>query len=384
MSRPPPLLLPALTTLAALAALAAAVALGSPQAAAALAGAALLLVLQHAAHRRWASAALQDADRRIAALDQQAEAGRAAQARAQQEARWAEDALRASEQRYALAVRGANDGLWEWDLAAERIGVSPRWSHMLGLDGGADSLSLADWRDRLHPDDRDAATHALQQHLDGATERYEHVHRLRHADGGYRWVLSRGAVLRRASGQPQRVLGLDTDITRLKRVEGIVQAIADGTAGASGAPFYEALVKHFARALHIDCAFITECSGRPPQRARTLAYWRDGGFGDNFEYDLAGTPCERVMREGRACFYPRGVGELFVCEAGEQGYLGLPIFARDGVVIGHLAFVHGRPLHEDVLLEPIYRIFTARAGLEIELGRALQRLDGARAALPAH
>jgi PAS domain S-box-containing protein len=291
------------------------------------------------------------------------------------------EALRVCEQRYALAVRGAHDGLWEWDLSGDRMSVSPRWQHLFGLQGEGDSMRLAEWQERLHPADREAAVEALQQHLHGRTERYEHPHRMLHADGRYRWVLSRGTAVRRASGSPYRVVGLDTDITRIKRVEGIVEAIAEGTASQSGERFFRALVRHFAQALHVDCAFITECTDRPPTRARTLAYWRCGAFDADFEYELAGTPCETVIAEGRTRFYPQGLASMFPCEEHQEGYLGLPIFARDGFVIGHLAFVHGERLHDDMLLESVYRIFTARAGVEIELSRALRQLEATEAAL---
>lgn len=311
----------------------------------------------------------------IAHLRDASQQERAAREQALSASREVGDALRLSEQRYALAVRGANDGMWEWDLKRDRLMFSPRWQHMFGLDAAADQMSIDQWRERLHPDDREAAIQALRAHLDGRTDRYEHPHRLLHADGRYRWVLSRGAAVRRASGNPYRVLGLDTDITRLKQVESLVVAIADGIAAKAGAPFYEALVMHFARALQVDCAFITECTDRPATRARTLAFWRCGAFDANFEYELVGTPCEYVFREGRTCFYPSGLGRMFPCEAGEEGYLGLPIFARDGFVIGHLAFVHGEPLHDEILLESVYRIFTARAGVEIELGQALALLE---------
>jgi len=286
-----------------------------------------------------------------------------------------EEALQASEERYVLAVKGAQDGLWEYDLAGRRMLLSPRWRHMLGLDDGIETVSLDGWRERLHPEDRDEATGALDEHLAGRTERYEHVHRLSHTDGEYRWVLSRGTALRRASGLAYRVVGLDTDITRLKRVEAIIDAIAKGTASQSGEPFFHALVQYFARALHIECAFITECLDCPPTRVRTLAFWRRGNFDENFEYDLAGTPCNLVMNEGRTVFHPKGLADTFPCEAGHESYLGLPLFARNGVVIGHLAFLDRQPMSTDVVMDSVYRIFTARAAIEIELSRALRRLS---------
>lgn len=287
-----------------------------------------------------------------------------------------EDALRLSEERYVAAVRGANDGLWEWDLASRRMLCSPRWKHMLGFDDCGDSLPIEQWQQRLHPEDRDAAIGALKAHVCGEAERYEHPHRLLHADGRYRWVLSRGTALRRASGRAYRMVGLDTDITQLKRVESIVEAIANGTAGHSGEAFFKSLVENFAHALRVDCAFITECVNRPATEARTLAFWRSGEFVHNFEYELAGTPCERVIQDDTLVFHNDCLAQLFPREAEYESYLGLPIHARDGNVIGHLAFVHAAPMGEDMLVESVYRIFAARAGVEIELSRALSRLQG--------
>ena len=117
---------------------------------------------------------------------------------------------------------------------------------------------------------------------------------------------------------------------------------------------------------------------------RTLAFWRGGDFDDNFEYDLAGTPCDLVMREGRTVFHPTGLAQVFPCEVGHESYLGLPIFARDGMVIGHLAFLDCAPMASDIVIESVYKIFTARAAVEIELSRALQRLKPAQAPALAH
>jgi PAS domain S-box-containing protein len=360
-----------------------------------LLAAVLAVAAQWLAHERWVLAALRairaalagQAAPRVHAGEWREVVARIAglQAAARQEqvaleamaarSRRAEEALQASEERYGVAVRGALDGLWEWDVGARRMLPSPRWKHMFGLDDTLEAMSLDEWRERLHPQEREEAMATLEAHLAGRTERFEHAHRVMHADGRYRWVLSRGTALRRASGLAWRVIGLDTDITRLKRVEGIIEAIAHGTAGQSGEPFFHGLVQHFARALHIECAFITECVHRSPTRARTLAFWRGGNFDENFEYDLAGTPCERVLREGRTVFHPSGLGDMFPCEVGQESYLGLPIFSRDGMVIGHLAFVDREPMPADIVMESVLRIFTARAAAEIELSRALRRLQ---------
>ena len=283
-------------------------------------------------------------------------------------------AVRAGEQRYELALRGSQDGLWEWDIAADRMRLSPRWKSMLGYAENELTDSRAQWRACVEAQDLPALEQALQAHLADASRRFEGELRLKHKDGTLRWVLTRGVALRHASGTPYRMVGLDTDVTRLKRVETILDAVARGTADAFGEAFFKALVRHFARALEVDCAFITECADQPPTRVRTLAVWAGQGFEDNVEYGLPGTPCEQVVGEGRLCFLRSDVQRLYPVEAGYEAYLGIPILAQDGRVLGHLAFLDRVPRGEELLLESVYRIFTARAALELELQQAMQRL----------
>jgi len=124
-----------------------------------------------------------------------------------------EHALRESEERYALAARGANEGLWDWNLETDEIYFSPRWKAMLGYEDGEIGNRPSAWFDLVHPDDLDRLTAALAEHRDGAIPLFENEHRLRHKDGSYRWVLSRGMVVRTPSGAPQRMAGSQTDLT---------------------------------------------------------------------------------------------------------------------------------------------------------------------------
>lgn len=304
-----------------------------------------------------------------ALAERRAELERSEAARAQAEA-----GLRAAEQRFLLAVRGSQDGLWEWELSSGTVQLSPRWKGMLGY--GTDELpdSLPAWRDCMHPDDRGGFEAALQQHLDGATPRLDHELRLRHRDGSVRHVLSRAVAIRRESGAPYRVVGLDTDVTALRRVQAVLDAVADGTAATSGAGFFDALAEHFARALQVECAFVTECADAPPTRVRTLGYWSASrGARESFEFELAGTPCEDVVQQGRTCFHREGLAQLFPREAGRESYLGMPIHGSDGQVLGHLAIFDTKPRGDELLMERIYRIFLARAAAEIERRHALRR-----------
>jgi PAS domain S-box-containing protein len=285
----------------------------------------------------------------------------------------AESRMRAAEERYALAVRSASDGLWEWDLRSGALYLSPRWKSMLGFGEEEIPGTREAWLGRIHPEDRAEADAALDAHLRGEAPRYEHQHRLLHKDGGIRWVLSRGAAIRHASGRAYRVIGLDTDITRVRRIEDVLREMAEGTSGAYGDMLFRSLVQHFALALQVPRAFITECCDWPPTRVRALAHWAEGGFADTFEYELKGTPCEGVM-EGRTCFYPQGVGELFPREKDWESYLGVPVYGSAGRVIGHLAFLDRRPMPEELPVDAIFRVFAARAGAELERLRVLEEL----------
>lgn len=128
----------------------------------------------------------------------------------------AEQALRESEERFDLAVRGTDAGIWDWDLRSGRLYLSPRWKGMLGYEDGEIAESFAEWETRLHPADRQRALTAVQDYLAGKTDEYELEHRLKHKDGSYRWILARGAAVRDASGTPYRMVGSHIDITELK------------------------------------------------------------------------------------------------------------------------------------------------------------------------
>jgi diguanylate cyclase (GGDEF)-like protein/PAS domain S-box-containing protein len=133
--------------------------------------------------------------------------------------RRAEDALRLSEERYALAARGANDGLWDWDVSGGHIYLSPRWKAMLGW--GVDDVSddLDEWFGRVHPQDLPNLRARLSAHFDGHSEHFECEYRIAHRDGTWLWMLSRGLGVRSAEGAPLRMAGSQTDITHRKRAE---------------------------------------------------------------------------------------------------------------------------------------------------------------------
>ena len=130
--------------------------------------------------------------------------------------KWAVEDLRESEERYALAVSGANDGLWDWNLQVNEVYFSARWKAMLGFQASDIGVSPEAWFTRVHPEDLEHVKSAVMAHIEGATAHYETEHRMLHQNGTYRWVLSRGLAVRDSSGRATRMAGSHTDITEGK------------------------------------------------------------------------------------------------------------------------------------------------------------------------
>jgi PAS domain S-box-containing protein len=125
----------------------------------------------------------------------------------------------ASEDRFALAVRGSNDGLWDWDLTTDQVYFAPRWKEMLGYDDGQIGDSILEWFNRVSPLDAERVQEELSDHFASKTPRFESEHRMRHRDGGYRWVLTKGLAVWNDQGKVIRMVGLQSDIIRRKAAE---------------------------------------------------------------------------------------------------------------------------------------------------------------------
>lgn len=130
-----------------------------------------------------------------------------------------EQALRTSEDRYALAVAAANDGLWDWDLEQDTVFYSARWKSMFGHSDSEIGNSPAEWFDRVHPQDVERLKTEIAIHLEGGTTNLECEYRVTHQDGKIRWMLCRGLAVRDGDGKAERIAGSQTDITNRMMAE---------------------------------------------------------------------------------------------------------------------------------------------------------------------
>ena len=131
--------------------------------------------------------------------------------------RRAQETLAASEERLRLALDATRDGLWDLDIATQRVFYSDSYSALLGLDNTALGNTREQWAEYLHPDDRERVMRKIEINLH--LNHYQNTYRMRHADGSYRWIQSRGRLLYDIDGKPMRFIGIASDITRQRALD---------------------------------------------------------------------------------------------------------------------------------------------------------------------
>jgi PAS domain S-box-containing protein len=160
-------------------------------------------------------------DKEIALLKEMAmDISRALEYLDNEEKRWrAEESLRASEERFQLAIRGANDGLWDWDLSSGRVYYSPRWKSMLGYAEDEITDTVETWRSLVPPQQLARVWAVVQDVLSGKAEKFEIEYQMRHKDGHFVDILSRGVLVDRNNGEAPRMVGTHVDLTERKAAE---------------------------------------------------------------------------------------------------------------------------------------------------------------------
>ena len=199
------------------------------------------------------------------------------------------------------------------------------------------------------------------------------------AEGHDVWESCTFAPHRNTEGEITGVIGLVRDVTDRHLAEETFRSIVIGTASATGSDFFPSLVRHMANALRVRYAFITDCDNQ--KRAKCLAVWKGEHYGENFEFDIADTPCAKVLH-GEVCHYKEGLQQLFpldtgLADWGAESYLGVPMLDQGGRVIGHIALLDDKPMARDPRAIDLVKIFAARASAELKRQRAEADLQAA-------
>lgn len=294
------------------------------------------------------------------------------------EQKLSDDALREALQTTKEIIEGAAEGIILYDKELRYLIFNPFMERLTGVP--AQELlgkRAIDVFPRLGPSGIEAS---LRRALTGEVVQVPDVLVPSHgADGHDVWESCTFAPHRNASGKIVGVIGLVRDVTDRHIAEDTFRSIVVGTASATGNEFFPSLARHMAKALRARYAFITNCDDQ--KRAKALAFWKGDQLGENFEFDIAETPCEKVLH-GEVCHYREGLQKLFPLDTGlvdlqAESYLGVPMLDRTGRVIGHIAILHDKPMNRDQRAIDLVKIFAARAAAELKRQRAEAELQSA-------
>ncbi len=303
------------------------------------------------------------------------------------------EALRRSEEFAARLIESSRDCIKLLDLEGRLLSMNVQGMTALEIcDVGP--LVGSPWVDFWNADDKPKARAALDAARHGTVGRFTGFFATTQTKTPKWWDVSVTAILDR-EGRPESFLAVSRDVTELKRIEqglldsqarleqqvaaqrsdlaktsAALREIVEGVEATVGPQFFSALVQQLAKALDVEYAFVSEfCADRT--KVRTLAFWAGDHFLTNFEYVLAGTPCERVL-----------AGEMYHCgdrvsdcfpshkheldELGVRSYLAIPVTSVAGRVLGHLAVMGRQPMELMHLDLSVFRVFGQRVGAELE------------------
>jgi len=294
--------------------------------------------------------------------------------------RLADQALRAATQFNKEIIEGAAEGIIVYDSELRYVVFNP---FMERLTGKKASEVLGKVATDVFPRLRTSGVEEmLKRALNGEVVTISDILVPKHSAQGHDvWESGTFAPHYDSEGKIVGVIGLVHETTERHLAEETFRAIVVGTASATGTDFFPSLVRHMATALNARFAFIT--AGDDGRRAKALAFWNGDHFGDSFEFDIAETPCMKVLH-GEVCHYREGLQQLFpkdtgLADWGAESYLGVPMVDTSGRVIGHIAILDTNPMERNDRAIDLVKIFAARAAAELKRQRAETELQAALA-----
>jgi PAS domain S-box-containing protein len=267
--------------------------------------------------------------------------------------------------RLALVECDTQGRIRTWSTQAEKIFG---WSalEMLG--------QLFSETEFVHADDRSRVEATMHRLLNRSEVRNSCINRNCSRDARVLVCEWHNSVLLNEQGETHSVLCLASDITVEKKIEVALRAMAEGVDPHSGETFFQSLCLHLADALETRYACVAMVLPERDRMVRTLGFCADGKVRANMTFSLVGTPCQNILN-GELCYYASKMCEhfpddLFLQELGADCYMGMPLHAADGRVIGLLAVFSDGTLDQRERLQAMFQIFAVRAAAELERHQA--------------
>ncbi|HEY4379598.1 MAG TPA: PAS domain S-box protein [Acidobacteriaceae bacterium] len=288
-----------------------------------------------------------------------------------------EENLRRSEQRWRAVFENSAIGVALTDMTGGFLATNSAYQQMLGYS--EEELTKLTFFDLTLEEDRKRNETLVSELRDGKRMQFQIEKRYRRKDGRLIWVSNNVSLVTGTEDSPRFVMALSEDITERKRAEDTFRLIVAGTAATTGRDFFHSLVRHMAQALCARYALVTACDDQ--KHARTLAFWKGDRFGENFDFDIADTPCEKVLH-GEVCHFREGLRgrfplDKFLTDWKADSYLGVPMLDRSNRVIGHMAILDPKPMEADSHTIDLLKIFASRAAAELKRQKAEDALQEA-------
>ncbi len=278
------------------------------------------------------------------------------------------EALRESDERFTLAVEGSSTGIWDWDVASDTFFISALGKSLLGHADHEASASYVEWFTRVHPDDLSVALDSIRRYLRSGDTHFLLEHRLRHRDGSYRWIRSRGAGRRDAGNRVYRIAGSIEDFTEQRQAADAQAFLARHAYVGAREEFFDSLVRYLAIALHANAAFIDRLSSDG-----LLTYGEaacvDGRSAPLETHVVQDSVMSTFANDGSQTF-AAGVRDLFpederMRALQAESYVGITLRNTNGHPIGLLSVVGTRPPRDVRLHDLLLPLFALPAAGEL-------------------
>ncbi|OOY96981.1 hypothetical protein BOW22_11360 [Solemya velum gill symbiont] len=274
---------------------------------------------------------------------------------------------RKSEARFRNLVESTSDWIWEVGPDALYSYVSPKVEELLGYKPeellGKSPLDLMPESEAERVAEKFGSIFTAQVPFHGL----ENINR--HKDGHLVFIETAGVPIFDDNGTFQGYRGIDRDITERQRLVNFIRDTASVIATGAGETFFRDLSVKLANALQMRYVHVGELT-TDGNHVKTLSVCFDQQIVDNFEYTLAGTPCENVT-QGRPCAYPSGVRQQFpddkeIQEMGFESYIGIPLYSAEKEAIGLIVALDSKPLKSIEFASSLLEVFSVRASAEME------------------
>lgn len=288
-----------------------------------------------------------------------------------------EEALRASEERWQLAARGSNDGIWDWNIQTGKVFYSSRWKAMRGFADHEIADSVDERRSRIHPDDLDRVLQSIDTYFAKQTPGFCEEYRAQRKDGSYMWILDRGIALWADDGTATRMVGSECDITERKqlaereasRVRQLKKLYElSMTLPSDPGVVFEHAVRIIGELFKVPVVCLSEIVGQ--ELYFKSVYVNGQTFADAGHCSLAITPCATVEQTKDLRVFDRVMERFpqasFLRDHQAFSYCGFPALDNEGRVVAVACLLDDKPHEFSKEEQDLLRIFGQRIAVEIE------------------